>query len=75
MDIDRTNARRKGLCFKCGKPGLMKDCPNHDERPRQTEVRATSNDTESKLAAMMDQLECYRKEIAALKAEKEKKDF
>jgi Retrotransposon gag protein len=75
MDIDRTNARRKGLCFKCGKPGLIKDCPNHNERPRQAEVRATSNDTESKLAAMMDQLECYRKEIAALKAEKEKKDF
>lgn len=28
------NQRRTGpLCYKCGKPGLKRDCPNHDRKP------------------------------------------
>jgi hypothetical protein len=41
MELDKLSAdeyrkrRAGGLCFKCGKKGIARDCPNHERRTGQ----------------------------------------
>ena len=30
---ERRERRERGLCFKCGEPGIARECPNHGARP------------------------------------------
>jgi hypothetical protein len=66
---EREKRRKNGLCFKCGKKGLIKDCPNH---PTVTTVKKTQ--TAAKPAAKTDDAD-YQEflEWKAFKARQAKK--
>jgi hypothetical protein len=66
---EREKRRKNGLCFKCGKKGLIKDCPNH---PTVTTVKKTQ--TAAKPATKTDDAD-YQEflEWKAFKARQAKK--
>jgi hypothetical protein len=41
---ERERRCKNGLCFKCGKKGLAKDCPNHPTMTATRKVVKESND-------------------------------
>jgi hypothetical protein len=41
---ERERRRKNGLCFKCGKKGLAKDCPNHPTMTATRKVVKETND-------------------------------
>jgi hypothetical protein len=67
--------RKNGLCFKCGKKGLIKDCLNHPTVTTVKKIQMAAKPTTNKDADYQEFLEWKAFKARQIKKQSEEADF